>query len=1482
MKTYKLNKFVRTLAVLLVGVFTITNVCTVPIFAQTEDVVTYAAKDDFESYNEWPTDYAFTGNGVKNLAKKDNNQYLKLEAPVSKTPTLSYAFTQAYTKNDTTPLWIELSLCGAGPEEETFSEWYLRGRVSSGSDKDKILSGAGNVVSCGETELARLSSDSFTKFIIKVEGKGTNFSYSVWVGEYSEEPAATGSLTTIADFGKINLNSNKPVDKEQYLGFDNFAVYASNEYQDVFKQESEPSQESSEPSQESSEPSQESSEPSQESSEPSQESSEPSQESSDPSQESSEPSQEPSEPSQESSEPTQPINPTVGTILYKNDFNDSTATFENGYSVSTAVKTDGGSITNVDAGYLEFKDNGGSGAFYFQIAFNNAISISPVWAEMDVAIGTTGPDTIALQASGADSKPTTNLFYADKAQAMGADKTTKLVTFGEEFVKLTFKLDLEKMKYTAYVGGVEKYNGDLTFSNNTLKRLRIYIDAAASEQDDVLKIDNFQVFSETIIPDSGSSTTVAPDKEMDHPELTDFTSGIAVMAGQTDAYVNGEKITLSSAAELAVEGKDVLVPGSFIRTYLGVNEINDNEMYSLATAATSAGKTATWDSRGVLFVTDSNVTVNEKLKTLITGYLATGETVSNYSVVPNFTQSVIDDAVALEPAGWLSGTGNYEPAEKCAAALYYLTLATKFDPDIKATDGTLCKDAALKQLRYLIKGGNEPFASVGAFWGHAIVASDLLLIKNTPEIYNELTDDEKDRMDWLMKGLAIAGNWGFNDLNNYGTGFDLKGNFGKAWNPNYVNTYLSVVLNAAMYFENEEKSLDEIFTSFDYDAYIDKYTELGFTNILTTWTAKDLNGVCISEAMENGGTVYLIDYDGVSGHYAGGPAGTGAGVKVAFKYKGKGLDDLIGIFNECLDWTYSFAVINEWNKGSNEFPHCYIISGKESPYTGQMGMLREYAATKGRSRTTYCYDSYEILNTVYANMKMFGGWDSSTKKMREFDNRIYVGNEDLIFKMEQGYRGFSNGSSYDEYEEKFLGKGANYQKDVWRNFHCMLNESITIQSASNSSSQIPDAEPKDGITQAPEGAFKAGLVYNKTYYPEESWYSIGKNMTEGSVEFDIVVGSNVTQTKYDCCIMLDKKAEDTTYQHSNMLIQINNTRISIRDGNMYRETGLRFAANYRFHVKMDFDMQAKKYTVAINQIYPEVGEVVIAENYDFRTNAREIDFVDAIAVVKGNEESNLWVENFRIVGDEPSEPSEPDELTYVAQIGDDKYETLQEAIKAAHDALTNPTTGAVEIVLCAHVTSSEDIIINSGVTLDLNGKTLTASSLATFGGNVVDSSEDKNGVLKVDSTKCTFATTNKQMPVYNGTDGYVFADITKQEKHSIAEEGDSAIFNLIFRPFFGLETSIQNALLVDGNGIDDQFSVIIRLTWKDGTQDLIFKDEMVQAVYGSDKAFYINASGVTSFEGLTITPMVVSDTLGVTWSGSSFTDFSATGYTVTE
>ncbi len=219
---------------------------------------------------------------------------------------------------------------------------------------------------------------------------------------------------------------------------------------------------------------------------------------------------------------------------------------------------------------------------------------------------------------------------------------------------------------------------------------------------------------------------------------------------------------------------------------------------------------------------------------------------------------------------------------------------------------------------------------------------------------------------------------------------------------------------------------------------------------------------------------------------------------------------------------------------------------------------------------------------------------------------------------------------------------------------------------------------------------------------------------------------------------------------------------------------------------------------------------------------------------------------------------------YVAQIGNDKYETLQGAIDVAGTGDTITLLGDVDL-------GETDIMLSYG-TLDLNGQILTASSLVAFTGtNVVDNSENKTGVLKA---TFVLAETNTQMPIHNGT-GYVFIDfndIKKQEKDNTV--ANSGVFDLIFRPSFGETNNASLAALGDAA----QVSFRIRLKWtgengeNEQTKDLYYSDDLVKQVYDDKKAFSITASGISNYHNLTITPLVQSKlNAKIEWLGSTYT-----------
>lgn len=645
---------------------------------------------------------------------------------------------------------------------------------------------------------------------------------------------------------------------------------------------------------------------------------------------------------------------------------------------------------------------------------------------------------------------------------------------------------------------------------------------------------------------------------------------------------------------------------------------------------------------------------------------------------PHFTQAAIDEAaeLAAKPVGWpqydngagLDASPNSYPAEKCTNALYYLALAVRYneldgdaDP-LYASNGMLCKDAVTELLEFFLRGGNEPMASPGPHWGHAVMSSALLLIKNTDVIYDSLSQDTRDRMDWMMRAMAVACNWGYNEANNYSSGLDLHGNFGKYWNMNFQNSYLTVMVNAAMYFGRED--LDNMLVEFDYDTYMDKFREYKFINVIYAWetAGKVLMETGVAADGENPRTV--ASYGGNTVGDGDDPAGTGKGVKQRFRFE----DTLNGgtisladedfiqkLFAYQVASTYRYEVKSENGKPGDK-DYCYILgdylgevenpetgemekryTARTSPFEGRLGMFTELNASDSHGKRcclVYPYDSFEILTTLYTNMKLFGGWDSSTQDMQALDEQIYVGNEDYIFRAEYGHRGWASGGPALEYEWSEEYRGNLFIKDIWKNFHCDWDGDVRIKSDPEQPEivDLPDAEPLGGVTSAPDGALEAVKLYNN-YFAEEAYTSIGQ-LSSGTIKFDIVIGNDVLgdgNVTYDAVVAILRRGSGSrTWSDTNMSVQLQGQLLKFRSGSRYALTGFQFESNYRFHVELTFDAVKKRYSTTVYQIYPTVGEVYTCEDIPFRVGSDLNNYVDTIAVVKVNDTSDMWVENLYV------------------------------------------------------------------------------------------------------------------------------------------------------------------------------------------------------------------------------------------------------------
>ena len=134
----------------------------------------------------------------------------------------------------------------------------------------------------------------------------------------------------------------------------------------------------------------------------------------------------------------------------------------------------------------------------------------------------------------------------------------------------------------------------------------------------------------------------------------------------------------------------------------------------------------------------------------------------------------------------------------------------------------------------------------------------------------------------------------------------------------------------------------------------------------------------------------------------------------------------------------------------------------------------------------------------------------------------------------------------------------------------------------------------------------------------------------------------------------------------------------------------------------------------------------------------------------------------------------------------------------------------------APVPTEKTIVVPAGVTLDLNGQTLTVGSAASFGVIMGE------GKLIVDEYGLALSGNGKYMPVYEN-DGYVFKQVDLRT-WGTGFTGDK--YRVQFANYATSDDYFCDILAQSGN----ELNVIVRATWESGfgtsVQDFVLGDEL--------------------------------------------------------
>ncbi len=218
------------------------------------------------------------------------------------------------------------------------------------------------------------------------------------------------------------------------------------------------------------------------------------------------------------------------------------------------------------------------------------------------------------------------------------------------------------------------------------------------------------------------------------------------------------------------------------------------------------------------------------------------------------------------------------------------------------------------------------------------------------------------------------------------------------------------------------------------------------------------------------------------------------------------------------------------------------------------------------------------------------------------------------------------------------------------------------------------------------------------------------------------------------------------------------------------------------------------------------------------------------------------------------------ESAAVAMIGSNTYQSVAEALAAA-------TSGKTVVLMKDCADTATVSVINTGVTLDLNGYTLTANNILSFG-NVIDSATDDNETATVGGIKISNNTANAfvslqagntYLPIYDSTNGcyrffkYDFKVSNPSYKYNAEETPNSVKF--------GYQLVLDNEVgyqLLANESNERGFDIHVDVEWdvadgKRGTSITFRTDTLAEFAEGTLNKFDEIQAGTKSMGALTLT-----------------------------